>query len=274
MKKEKDNAEAERYIAEMRYPVVLAHGIMLKDVKFFKAFGRIEKKLKSHGYKVYTAKTDGFGTIENNAEQLKAYIEKVKTEENAQKVNIIAYSKGGLDSKYMIEKLDMADSVASLTTLCTPHKGSPVASFILRLPKWLVKFVAFWVNLIYRIFGDKHPDSVTVCRQLSLHSDDELVDTSNVSDKVYCQSYSSSIEKSRDDFIMGIPLLIYRRLSDEKTDGVVSEDSSKFGEYRGSALDETVSHLEIAGFAIKKKKRERIYEFYLQICKELEQKGF
>ena len=53
-----------------RYPIILAHGIVIKDYKFFRAFGRIEKTLKNAGYDVYTSHTDGFGSIENNAAQL------------------------------------------------------------------------------------------------------------------------------------------------------------------------------------------------------------
>ena len=39
-----------------------------------------------------------------------------------EKVNIIAHSKGGLDSRYMITHLGLADKVASLTTVATPPK--------------------------------------------------------------------------------------------------------------------------------------------------------
>ena len=79
--------------------------------------------LEKEGYKVYVADTDGFGSVENNAEQLKSFIERVLSETGAEKVNIIAHSKGGLDAKYMITKLYMEDKIASLTTLCTPHKS-------------------------------------------------------------------------------------------------------------------------------------------------------
>ena len=50
-----------------KYPIILVHGIVVKDFKKFKAFGKIEKILKNEGFIVYTATTDGFGTIENNA---------------------------------------------------------------------------------------------------------------------------------------------------------------------------------------------------------------
>lgn len=250
----------------MLYPIILVHGIVLKDINFFKAFGRIEKKLKAEGYRVVTARTDGFGTIENNAEQLKKHILEILSEEGVDKVNLIAHSKGGLDAKYMIENLDMREHIASLTTLCTPHKGSPIASFLLRLPKWLTKFMAFWINLTYRILGDKHPDSLAVCRQLQLQ-ENELP----IPDGVYCQSYSASIERSRDDFIMGIPLAFSHHLENKPSDGLVSVDSAQFGTYNGNV---NLSHSEIVDFMVKKKKRERIYAFYTQICEDLSQRGF
>ena len=96
----------------------------------------------------------------------KEEIVKILEVEGVDKVNIIAHSKGGLDSKYMIENLGMEDSVASLTTLCTPHKGSPIATNILKLPKFLTKFIAFWINFWYKLFGDKNPDSYQACQDL------------------------------------------------------------------------------------------------------------
>lgn len=149
-----------------KYPIILAHGIILKDFKYFKAFGKIEKILRAEGCRVYTAKTDGFGTVEGNAAQLKAQITEILQAVQTDKVNIIAHSKGGLDARYMIEHLGMEDAVASLTTLCTPHKGSQIATKISSMPKPVKKFIAFWVNTVYRIFGDKRPDALAVCEQL------------------------------------------------------------------------------------------------------------
>ena len=254
-----------------RYPVILVHGIILKDIRFFKSFGKIEKNLKKNGYCVSTAPTDGFGTIENNAAQLKQYVQKILEEEHAGKVNLVAHSKGGLDSIYMMQSLGMEDKVASLTTLCTPHLGSPVASYILRYPRWILKFIAFWINLWYRIFGDKHPDCLQVCKQLQQRDEAEMI---GFSDKVYCQSYSTTLKRGRDDFVMGIPYFFSKRLEKKDTDGLVSVDSSKFGHYRGNCVDDSVSHSEIAGFMMKRKKKERIIGFYLQLLNELAEAGF
>ena len=142
----------------MKYPILLVHGVALKDIKFFKAFGRIESILKNEGYKVYTSTQDGFGTIENNAEQLKIQINEILIKENIDKINIIAHSKGGLDIKYLIENLDMQDNIASLTTLCTPFKGSIIATKLLLLPKLIKNTVAFFLNTTYKIFKMVSPE--------------------------------------------------------------------------------------------------------------------
>jgi triacylglycerol lipase len=249
-----------------KYPIILVHGIALKDFKFLKSFGEIDRILRIQGYTVYKAKIDGFGSVLNNAMQLKEEILKILEVEGACKVNIIAHSKGGLDSKYMIENLGMEDYVASLTTLCTPHKGSPIATNILKLPNFLTKFIAFWINFWYRLFGDKNPDSYQACLDLKrINSiEEEII---NFNEKVYCQSYSTEMKKSKDDFIMGIPLMFSRRFEkDYISDGVVPQDSTIFGEYRGNAFNESISHTEIIDFMVKKKKRDKIYMFYSSLC--------
>jgi len=78
-----------------KYPILLVHGIILKDVRFFKSFGNIPKILRKEGFVVYTSTNDGVGTIENNARQIKQQIKKIMKLEKCDKVNIIAQSKGG-----------------------------------------------------------------------------------------------------------------------------------------------------------------------------------
>ena len=256
-----------------KYPILLVHGVMIKDWKFIKCFGNIKKMLNQAGFDVETSKTDGFGTIENNAIQLKKQVEEMLIKYNTSKVNIIAHSKGGLDSKYMIKELNMESSIASLTTLCTPHKGSKIADKILMLPKWIIKILEFWINLIYKIFKDENPDCLTVAKQLESVEDIETK-TKNFSDVVYCQSYSTTLKRSKDDFIMGIPLIFSRKYEHDKSDGMVSNNSSKFGIYKGDCLEESVSHSEIIGYSLSKKKRKRIEEFYIRLCKDIMELGF
>ncbi len=256
-----------------KYPIILAHGIAAKQLRVLNAFGKIEQELKKEGHQVFVADTDGFGSIETNAEQLKRYIERVMSECNAEKVNIIGHSKGGLDAKYMITKLEMEDKVASLTTLCTPHKGSIIASKIWELPSPIKKICAFSIDSFYRIIcRDKHPDSMRAC--LQLRAVDESEETLQFSYKVYCQSYSASIKKAKDCFVMALPMKIHHRFEIIENDGLVSEESAQFGCYRGACLDIPVSHVQIIDLFSKKSQKEKIYSFYKQLCCELSEMGY
>ena len=257
-----------------RYPIVLVHGIAMKNLKSIRAFGKIEDVIRDEGYSVYIADTDGFGSIENNAEQLKRYILRVCNAEKCDKVNIIAHSKGGLDSKYMILNLGMEERIASLTTLCTPHRGSLVASRVWSWPRPIKRFIAFWINTSYRLIArDEHPDALRACEQLRWV--DEDIVTHDFSGKVYCQSFSTTLKKGRDCFILALPMRVIRRFDARESDGLVCHESSKFGNYRGECIrDMSISHSQIIDFFAKKKQREKVYDFYRNLCREFSDMGF
>ena len=257
-----------------RYPIVLVHGLAMKDCFFMKAWGRIDRIMRIQGYTVYKSDIDAFGTVESNAAQLKAEIDAILRETGAGKVNIIAHSKGGLDAKYMIRELGMAPCVASLTTLCTPHRGAPIASFIMRFPKFAVKYVAFWVDGVYRILGDRQPDSFTACEELK-RVDTLETEMLDVADGILCQSFSAAMEPdSQADFVMAIPLMFSRFIEKGRvSDGLVPRDSAIFGNYRGDCIDGSVSHTEIVDFMVRDKKRDKIFAFYSALCEELVRAG-
>lgn len=256
-----------------RYPIVLVHGLGMKDTFFMKSWGKIDRLLRIQGYTVYKSRVDAYGSVETNALQLKEEVDKLLAETGAEKVNLIAHSKGGLDAKYMIRELGMAEKTASLTTLCTPHRGSPVASFVLKFPKFAVKCLAFFIDLFYRILGDKHPDSYTACQELQ-RTENLETETINVAEGVLCQSFSSSVRRGRGGFVLYIPLIFSRFMEKDRiTDGMVPRDSAIFGKYRGDCIDDSISHTEIVDFMARRKKRDKIFAFYSRLCEELVQAG-
>src|SRR5439155_6766729 len=64
-------------------------------------------------------------SVQERAAELAAAVRSV----DAKRVNLVAHSLGGLDARYAISKLGLHDRVASLVTLGTPHRGTPVADF-------------------------------------------------------------------------------------------------------------------------------------------------
>ena len=147
-----------------RHPIMLIHGTGGRDRRRLSYWGRIPKALQGEGAAVFTGGQDSWGTIEDNAEVLRQSLQKALEETGAEKLNLIAHSKGGLDARYLISRLGMAEQVASLTTLSTPHHGSRTMEKLCRLPAWLFRLAALFVNGYFRLLGDKKPDFAAVCR--------------------------------------------------------------------------------------------------------------
>jgi triacylglycerol lipase len=71
------------------------------------------------------------GSIVERAHDLKAYLNDLQHPAVfGQRVHLIAHSMGGLDARYMIARLGMAPRIVSLTTIGTPHHGSPIADVV------------------------------------------------------------------------------------------------------------------------------------------------
>lgn len=119
-----------RRAPRLRHPVVLAHGILGFDqLKVGKVqsdyFRGVPARLTKLGAEVYAFKVKPSASIAERAAELARVVQLL----DAKKVNIIAHSMGGLDARYAISQLQLAAKVASLTTIATPHRGTPLADF-------------------------------------------------------------------------------------------------------------------------------------------------
>ncbi|KAG0301814.1 hypothetical protein BGZ98_008026 [Dissophora globulifera] len=81
--------------------------------------------------------------IQQRAEKLKEYIE--QTVPHGSELNLIGHSMGGLDCRYLIAHLKSPHfKIKSLTTLATPHRGSPFANYVLSDIVGKVRLDGFW----------------------------------------------------------------------------------------------------------------------------------
>ncbi|MBU1081219.1 MAG: hypothetical protein KKB59_12090, partial [Spirochaetes bacterium] len=154
-----------------RYPVVLVHGIALRsDNGLAPYFPGIQERLEAGGCRVAVADVDAWGTIEANAAQLVSAVREACLDFGADKVNIIAHSKGGLDARYAISVLGLADSVASLTTLATPHRGSFWAGFLLSEARWPKELAGSLADAFGTLAGDERARALEAGSQLSIEA--------------------------------------------------------------------------------------------------------
>ncbi len=114
-----------------RCPLVFCHGMLgysvlkLRPVDLEKYFNGLRELLTERGFRVLMPQLGRTHSIEQRAEQLKRAIGRWTSEP----VNVVAHSMGGLDARFLITKLDMADRIVSLTTVATPHHGSSFADW-------------------------------------------------------------------------------------------------------------------------------------------------
>jgi triacylglycerol lipase len=114
-----------------RYPLVFCHGMlafstlrmqMPADANYFSP---LRQFLSQRGFRVLFPQVAPTAGVAARAAELRDLILRW-TEEP---VNIIAHSMGGLDARYLITHLGMADRVRSLTTVSTPHRGTYIADW-------------------------------------------------------------------------------------------------------------------------------------------------
>ncbi|MEM9487757.1 MAG: alpha/beta fold hydrolase, partial [Myxococcota bacterium] len=109
-------------------PVVLVHGLL--GFQHVQLLGRrivyfrgVAELLAERGVTVYSVKLPPTSSVPERAQALTDYIESLPCRE----VNLIAHSMGGLDSRYALSRLGLHQRVASLTSIATPHRGTPLA---------------------------------------------------------------------------------------------------------------------------------------------------
>lgn len=89
--------------------------------------------LTADGHTVYFADLPPVEGVAERAAALAPQVDAVLSQTGVAQVHIIAHSQGGLDSRYLISQMGYGDRVASLTTLSTPHRGTPLADAALGL---------------------------------------------------------------------------------------------------------------------------------------------
>ena len=164
-------------------PVVLHHGVLglsnlrIGRLRFPYFRGGIETAIRDRGHPLITPQVHPTAGIARRAQQLKSIIfrnlEILGRPDDS--VVVIAHSMGGLDARYMIDRLGMAERVKALVTISTPHRGSAYADWCLknighrlgglglaRFLKWDVQSMSDLTTENCRAFNEEVPDSPLV----------------------------------------------------------------------------------------------------------------
>ncbi len=112
--------------------VVFVHGLggfaekrfLGKRIEYFRG---MKAAMAQWGLPAFFPEQPAFGNVVDRADALAANLVQFPYEQ----LYLVAHSMGGLDCRYFISKLDVQRRVRGLATVATPHRGTPVATWIL-----------------------------------------------------------------------------------------------------------------------------------------------
>ena len=275
---ELDEVRAENEAYKTKYPILLVHGVFFRDFRYLNYWGRIPKELKRNGAVVYYGQQQSAASVEDSGRELAARIREILKETGCEKVNIIAHSKGGLDSRAAIAHAGCAPYVATLTTINTPHRGCIYAEYLLnKVPEAARQKVAAAYNATLKRLGDENPDFLAAVTDLTESACLARNETTPDMPGVVYESVMSYCRKARHGkFPLNATYPVVKHF-DGKNDGLVSVDSAKWGT-RFTLLEPVgkrgISHGDVVDLNRENIPGFDVREFYVNLAADLKKRGY
>ncbi len=266
------------HICETKYPILMVHGVFFRDFRYFNYWGRIPTELEKNGSTCFYGNQQSAASVTDSGRELADRIQQIVKETGCEKVNIIAHSKGGLDSRYAISMLGMDEYVASLTTINTPHRGCEFADYLLsKVPKKQREMITNAYNSALKKIGDSNPDFISAVTDLTASACEKMNQEVFDSPNVYYQSVGSKLNVAGGGrFPLNLTHLFVKYF-DGDNDGLVGEKSFFWGEnYQFLTVKgkRGISHGDMIDLNRENIDEFDVREFYVQLVAELRRKGF
>lgn len=201
-----------------------SHRVLGREIHYFRA---LPPRLNHGPVPVHFPALPRVGLIEDRARALADYLGTL----GADHIDLIAHSMGGLDSRYLIHSLDPQHRVRSLTTIATPHRGSPLAQWTLEkggpIYGWLRRISQPGVHDLTPQACVRFNEAVTDRADVRYHSYAGVRPVGEI--PVFFRPWARAIEKVDGD-----------------NDSQVSLNSATWGEFQGILR---ADHLELAGWS-------------------------
>ncbi|MBP3881572.1 MAG: triacylglycerol lipase [Lachnospiraceae bacterium] len=275
----RDRERAAQQVCKTKYPLLLVHGVFFRDFDHFNYWGRIPAELEKNGATIYYGEHNSAAAVNDSALELEKRIKEIVQQTGCGKVNIIAHSKGGLDSRTAIATTSARQYVASLTTINTPHRGCEFADYLLgEIPQKQQEMIAKQYNTVAAKLGDKNPDFLAAVYDLTSEKCRERNEIIHNDPDIYYQSVGSVMnEASSGQFPLNFTYRLVKYF-DGENDGLVGIDSFNWGSslqmVRLEKKGRGISHGDMIDLNRENLKGLDIREFYVQLVSDLRERGF
>lgn len=263
-------------LIKTRYPVVLMHGFgTLASIRRGGHLHEEAMSLRAQGVWAYAPNVAPYNTVAIRAPMWKKHLEFVLEETGARKLNLIAQSMGGLDARFAISRLGMADRVASLVTVSTPHRGSAIADWAGEQPSRIRETAAVLANWLgTKTLPDANADFLNAVTELSPEHITRVFNPKTPDHpSVRYWSYAGQAGKGTDVPITPVLRFLNNILYEREgvNDGFVSIESARWGNFLGTI---TADHAQEVGISLVPGSEFNSNEFYSGVVKMLADEGF
>ena len=275
----RDQKRGSLKVCRTKYPLLLVHGVFFRDFEHLNYWGRIPEELKKNGATIFYGEHNSAAAVNDSAVELEKRIKEIVQQTGCGKVNIIAHSKGGLDSRTAIAMTSAGQYVASLTTINTPHRGCEFADYLLNeIPEPQQKMIADKYNTVAAKLGDRNPDFLAAVYDLTSEKCRQRNEVVHDNPNVFYQSVGSVLKKaSSGQFPRNFTYHLVKYF-DGENDGLVGINSFKWGSslrmLRNDKSMRGISHGDMIDLNRENIKGLDIREFYVELVSELREKGF
>lgn len=273
-----NESRAAQQICACKYPILMVHGVFFRDSNFFNYWGRVPDELEKNGAKVFYGNQQSAASVDECGREIAERINQIRQETGCEKVNIIAHSKGGLDSRMAMAKYGMEPYVASLTTINTPHRGCEFADYLLSKigEKYQAKVASMYESALRKV-GDPNPNFIAAVTDLTSSACARLNQEMPYPQGVFCQSFGSKLNGvTSGQFPLNFSTLLVGHF-DGPNDGLVGEKSFRWGqEYQYITVkgNRGVSHGDVIDLNRENIDGYDVREFYVQLVSKLRIRGF
>ena len=265
-------------ICKTKYPLLLVHGVFFRDSSALNYWGRIPEALIQNGAEIYYGDQQSALSVIDSAREIAGRIEEIIRRTGAEKVNIIAHSKGGLDCRYAISNLGMDKYAASLTTVNTPHHGCLFVEHLFdRIAPPVREKMALAYNTALKKIGDKSPDFLAAVGDLRNSRVEELNAVTPDMEGVFYQSCGSMARRAKSGrFPLNVSYPLVKKY-DGANDGLVATESMKWGDnFRLVSVKgkRGVTHADMIDLNRENIPGFDVREFYVGVVSDLKNRGF
>lgn len=267
----------DQQICATKYPLLMVHGVFFRDSVKFNYWGRVPKELEFNGARIFYGNNQSALLVVDSAKELADRIKGIIEETGCEKVNIIAHSKGGIDTRFAIHEYGLEPYVASLTTINSPHRGCEFSDYVVNgMPEKIKAGIAATYNRTLKKLGDANPDFLAAVSDLSSSRCKPLDEKMGVPEGVFCQSYGSVIKHAvGGQFPLNFSYNLVKHF-DGRNDGLVGEASFAWGEKFELLVNEGlrgISHGDVIDLNRKDIPGFDVREFYVQLVADLKNRG-